>query len=221
MLEFCRIDKKSEREISKPIILEVKDSECIFDYGSSEVIRNNGITPTSWICLTLESYAKSSSQHAMRYPIYPDYFEILEVPDALREEIENKFKGAEEIIRLIKLTGVSEELKEGYEDLEKAYSKFKANFFEDAKTSLRKVLETIKGVIRPWENIDGSKHLAEGIISLTNSLFSLSSSGGPHKGVATLDETEVILNSTLSLFRYVNKLVKERRFEVKEEKDIS
>jgi len=30
-LEFCRIDKKVEKEISEPIMLEVKDSVGVFD----------------------------------------------------------------------------------------------------------------------------------------------------------------------------------------------
>lgn len=212
-LEFSQIDKKVRKEVSKPITLEVKDYNGVFDSGSTEIIRNFGITPNSWICLSLENYSTSSSEEAIKYPIYPEYFEIMETPDALREEIEGKFKGVEEIMKLVQLTGVVEDLKEPYNHLERAYFKFKANFFEDAKTSIRKALETLKKIIQRWKTIDNSSHLADGIKSLINSLYQLSSSGGPHKGIATKDETEVIINSTLYLFKYINKLIGENRFQ--------
>lgn len=216
-LEFCKIDKKVEKEVSKPVELQVRNSEIDFKYTSVDTIKKFGITPSSWICVVLESYSDSEIESAAKYPIYPDYFEIIDVPDAtLREEVENKFKGTEEVLKLIKLTGSAEELKEAFGHLEKAYSKFKANSFEDTKTSTRKVLEILREFTRPWKTIDGSEHLAKGINSLVDSLYNLSSSGGVDRGIATLDETEVILNSTFSIFKYANKIIKEQRFEKKE-----
>ena len=215
-IEFCKIDKKVEKEVSEQIKLKVIGySQMKFDRVSEETIKGFGITPLSWICLILEGYSNSDTMYA-KYPIYPDYFEIIEAPEALRGEVENKFKGTEEVLRLIRLTGPTEELKEAFGHLEKAYSKFKANSFEDTKTSTRKVLETLRGFTRSWKTIDESAHLAEGINSLVNSLFNLSSSGGAHRGVVTLDETEVILNSTFSIFKYMNKIIKEKRFENKD-----
>ncbi len=215
-LEFCKIDKKVEKEVSKPVELQVRNSEIDFKYTSVDTIKKFGITPSSWICVVLENYSDSEIESATKYPIYPDYFEIIDVPEALREEVEKKFKSTEEVLKLIKLTGSAEELKEAFGHLEKAYSKFKANSYEDTKTSTRKVLEILREFTRLWKTIYGSDHLAKGINSLVDSLYNLSSSGGAHRGIATLDETEVILNSTFYIFKYVNKIIKEKRFENKD-----
>jgi len=219
-LEFAKIDKKINKEIGNEIKLLIENSEGTFTFDSDQILRNLGITPNSWVCLVLESYSTTTAKYAPKYPIYLDYFEIVEVPDALKEEVETRFKGAEEVIRLIELTGIAEELKKPYEFLKEAYVKFKINFFADSKTSARKALEHIKTSVRTWKSVDKSEHLAEGTKSFVNSLYSLSSSGGPHEGIASLDETEVILNSTLYLFKYVNKLVKEGRLELKQTEQI-
>jgi len=214
-LIFAKIDKKVEKEINNAATLEIEDSNGIFDYFSNEDIKKLGITPNSWICLVLESYATSTAKYATRYPIYPEYFEIVEVPDVLREEVESKFRGAEEVIRLLEYAGIVEELKEPYEQLKEGYRKFKINFFADSKTSIRKSLEPIKKSVSSWVKIDDSEHLADGIKKFLSALYDLSSSGGPHPGTASRDETEVILNSTLFLFKYINKLIKEGRIEIK------
>ncbi len=122
-LDSCYIDKKIRKDISKPMELRIKNGEGTFDYKSGETIREAGITPNSWVCLVLEHYSRSGRKYD-KYPIYPDHFEIIEVPDALRGEIETRFKGAEEILRLLEMSGVIEELKEGYEHLQNAYIKF-------------------------------------------------------------------------------------------------
>lgn len=216
VLEFCKIDKKVEKEINASIEMKIEKSRGIFTYPSKEVIKKQGITPNSWITVVIDSY-KESYAASDKYPIYPGYFEIIEVPDALKEEIENRFKGAEEIVRLLRITGVTEELLQAYEDLRNAYLKFKAGYFEDTKTSCRKVLEIIREIIKTWETIDDSEHLSSGILSLTKTLYSISSSGGPHPGKTTADETEVIFNSTLYLFKYVNKIINEKRYRKKDE----
>lgn len=215
-LEFAKIDKKINKEVGKEITLLIEDSEGTFMFGGDQIIRNVGITPNSWVCLVLESYSTAIPKYSAKYPIYPDYFEIVEVPDAWKEEVETRFRGAEEVIRLIELTGIVEEMKKPYEFLKEAYVKFKINFFADSKTSARKALEHIKNSVQPWKSVDKSEHLAEGIQKFVNSLYNLCSSGGPHSGIASLDETEVILNSTLYLFKYVNKILKEGRVEQKQ-----
>lgn len=211
-LEFCYIDKKVKREVSKSVELWIRTNRGIFEFGSEEIIKKFGITPGSWICLVLEEYSEKWDEDR-RYPIYPDYFEIITVPDALRGEIESRFTGAEEVLKLIELTGIAENLEEAYGHLKNAYVKFKSDFFEDAKTSSRKTLEILRGVVQSWKTVDISEHLADGIKSLVRSLYSFSSTGGPHPGIATRDETEVILNSLLYLFKYINKILTEGRAE--------
>jgi len=217
-LEFCRIDKKVGKEVSEAITLQVKGYDGSFFHPNDEILRKYSITPGSWICLVLESYSKTYGDTVNKYPIYPDYFEIIHVPEALREEVENRFKGAEEILKLIKLEGVVNELEEAYEHLQKVYAKFKTDSFEDSKTSARKTLSVIRNLVRSWRKIDDSEHLAEWINGFVNALYNLSSSGGAHRGVANKEETELILYSVFYLFKYTNKIIKENRFEKKERK---
>jgi len=215
-IEFVEIDKKIHKDVGKEVSLRISEpvrNRGMFVGSADETLKKLGVTSSSWICLVLETYNDLS--RTFTYPLYPDYFEIIETPDTLRNEVERRFKGMEEVVKLLEFTGVAGTVKGAYDDLVAAYRKFKSSSFEDSKTSIRKALEELRPVIRSWSTVDNSEHLADGIQKLAGSLYDLSSSGGPHKGVASQDETEVILNSTLYLFRYLNKIIKDNRMKGK------
>lgn len=85
--------------------------------------------------------------------------------------------------------------------LKEALLSFEQENFAYTKTSCRKIIEAIKQIVSKWEMIDGSKSLSEKFRGVVNSLYSLASIGGPHEGITTREETELILNPNSSDFR--------------------
>jgi hypothetical protein len=65
--------------------------------------------------------------------------------------------------------------------------------------------------VNEWKTVDGSESLCEKLKSVVSSLYSFASVGGPHEGVTTKEETELILKNTTSLLFYVNSLLKNQR----------
>jgi hypothetical protein len=96
-------------------------------------------------------------------------------------------------------------------NLKEALSSFEEENFAYAKTSCRKILEGIKGIVSEWKTIDESESLCEKLKSVVNSLYSFASIGGPHEGVVTKEETDLILKTTASLLFYINSLLKNQR----------
>jgi hypothetical protein len=96
-------------------------------------------------------------------------------------------------------------------NLKEALSSFEEESFAYTKTSCRKILEGIKGIISKWKTVDGSESLCEKLKSVVNSLYSFASIGGPHEGVTTKEETEFILKNTASLLFYINSLLRNQR----------
>ncbi|MFZ3058445.1 MAG: hypothetical protein WA102_01790 [Candidatus Methanoperedens sp.] len=95
--------------------------------------------------------------------------------------------------------------------LKEALLLFEQENFPSAKTSCRKTLEEIKRIISEWKAVDGSESLCEKLKSIVGSFYSFASIGGPHGGVTTKEETELILKCTTSLLFYVNSLLKNLR----------
>jgi hypothetical protein len=96
-------------------------------------------------------------------------------------------------------------------ELKEALLWFEQEKFTSTKTSCRKILEGIRGIIGEWKTVDGSESLCEKLKSVINSLYSFASIGGPHLGVATREETEFILKCITSLIFYINSLLKNER----------
>lgn len=88
---------------------------------------------------------------------------------------------------------------------------FEQENFVYTKTSYRRILEEIKRIVNEWKTVDGSESLCEKLKSVVSSLYSFASVGGPHEGVTTKEETELILKNTTSLLFYVNSLLKNQR----------
>jgi hypothetical protein len=96
-------------------------------------------------------------------------------------------------------------------NLKEALSSFEQEDFTYTKTSCRRILEGIKRIVNEWKTVDGSESLCEKLKSIVNSLYSFASIGGPHEGVTTKEETELILKNTTSLLFYINSLLKNQR----------
>lgn len=96
-------------------------------------------------------------------------------------------------------------------NIKEALLSFEQENFASTKTSCRKVLEDIKAIVNEWAVIDGSKSLCEKFGSFISSLYSFASIGGPHEGVTTREETELLIKTTTSLLFYVNSLLKNER----------
>jgi len=66
----------------------------------------------------------------------------------------------------------------------------------------------LEGKVITGKILYDSESLAEKVKGFTGSLYSFASVGGPHSGVVTREETELILKCTMSLLFYVNFLLK-------------
>lgn len=100
-------------------------------------------------------------------------------------------------------------------NLKNAYLSFEEDNFASTKTSCRKILEKLREIISNWKSIDESLSLCDKFKSILNSLFSFASIGGPHEGVITEEETDLILKNTYSILLYVNSILKNNRYKTK------
>jgi hypothetical protein len=96
-------------------------------------------------------------------------------------------------------------------NLKEALLSFEQENYVFTKTSCRRILEEIKRIVAEWKTVDGSESLCEKLKSVVSSLYSFASIGGPHEGVTTKEETELILKNTASLLFYINSLLKNQR----------
>jgi hypothetical protein len=87
----------------------------------------------------------------------------------------------------------------------------------DTKTSCRKILENLRNKAKNWQTVDHSKSICEKLNKVMDSIYSFASVGGPHEGLNTKDETELILRSVAATFFYVNTLLKAGRIQSTEE----
>lgn len=100
-------------------------------------------------------------------------------------------------------------------NLKHAFLSFEEDNFASAKTSCRKILEKLRDIISNWKSIDESSSLCDKFKSILKSLFSFASIGGPHEGVITEEETDLILKNTYSILLYVNSILKNDRYKPK------
>jgi len=99
--------------------------------------------------------------------------------------------------------------------LKNALSSFEKENFQDTKTSCRKILEKLRPLVKNWESIDESKSLGEKFKRTLDSLYSFASVGGPHTGVKTKEESDLILKVTFAILLYVNSILKNSRYKSK------
>jgi hypothetical protein len=169
-----------------------------------------GLPLPSYFLISVSKFEKESEQGLVTFLIaqnillkggYISYFED-EVRRILKEE---------EAELILEGTTFHSELEKYSLNLKEAISSFEEESFVYTKTSCRKILEGIKRIVSGWKTVDGSESLCDKLKSVINSLYSFASIGGPHEGVTTKEETELILKNTASLLFYINSLLKNQR----------
>ena len=100
-------------------------------------------------------------------------------------------------------------------DLRDAYFSFEQENFSFTKTACRKIMEKLRNFVAHWKTIDGSESICDKFKQIMNSIYSFSSIGGPHEGVVTGEETELILKLVHAILIYVNSILKNERFTTK------
>lgn len=169
-----------------------------------------GLPLPSHLLITAYKFEEESDQGKVTFPIaenimlkagYSSYFED-EIKRILKEE---------EAGLILEGTIFDPQLEKYKLTLREALQSFEQENFAFTKTSSRKILEEIKRIVGEWKTIDGSESLCEKLRSVVNALYSFASIGGPHEGVTTREETELILKNTISLLFYVNSLLKNQR----------
>lgn len=174
-------------------------------------LKATGLPLPSTLLLTVYKYEEKREQETVEFPIaenfmlkgstYSSYFED-EVKRILKEE---------EAGLILEGTIFHPQLQKHASNIKEALLSFEQENFAFTKTSCRKVLEDVKRIVNEWTVIDGSKSLCEKFSSFINSLYSFASIGGPHEGVTTREETELLLKTTTSTLFYVNSLLKNER----------
>lgn len=164
----------------------------------------------SYFLIAGYKYEEESDQGKVTFPIaesimlkggYTSYFED-EIKRILKEE---------EAGLILEGTIFHPQLDKYTSSLKEALSSFEQENYAFTKTSCRKIIEEIKRLVNEWKTIDESGSLCDKLKSVVNSLYSFASIGGPHEGVTTREETELILKNTTSLLFYINSLLKNQR----------
>ena len=185
------------------------------NYYIGEILEPNpleelGLPLPSYFLISVSKFEKESEQGVATFPIaqnillkggYTSYFE-----DEIRRILKEEEAGL-----ILEGTIFHPALEKYSSSLKEALSLFEEGSFAYTKTSCRKILEGIKGIVSEWKTIDGSESLCEKLKSVINTLYSFASVGGPHEGVTTKEETELILKTTASLLFYINSLLKNQR----------
>ena len=169
-----------------------------------------GLPLPSYFLISVYKFEKESTQGRITFPImenallrgsYTSYFE-----DEIRRILKEEEAG------LILEGTIFHQLLEKYaSNLKEALLSFEQENFAFTKTSCRRIIEEIKRIVSEWKTVDGSESLCEKLKSVISSLYSFASIGGPHQGVTTKEETELILKWTTSLLFYINSLLKNER----------
>ena len=186
------------------------------NYVIGEILEPNplkamGLPLPSNILISIYKYEEELEQERVEFPIAENvmlkggsmysYFED-EVKRILKEE---------EAGLILEGTIFHPQLQKHASNIKEALLSFGQENFAFTKTSCRKILEDIKRMVNEWAVIDGSKSLCEKFGSFINSLYSFASIGGPHEGVTTREETDLLLKTTTSILFYVNSLLKNER----------
>lgn len=172
-------------------------------------LKEKGIPPCD-LCVALYKYEESSGKKTNEYPIMENEI-IRGNTGSYFDDIMRKIVKEEEIRMMIETTIFHPDVKRQSETLRDAYISFEEQRFADTKVSCRKILENLKNMSKDWETIDGSKSICEKVNDILKSMYSFASTGGPHEGVNTPDETEFILKVVAGILFYTNNLLKNYR----------
>ena len=185
------------------------------NYYVAELLESNplktvGLPLPLPVLIVVHRYEEEGEQGKVEYPIVEGILLRGSGYSYFEDEIKRVFK-EEELSILIEGTIFHLKLQRLESTMKEALISFEQENFAYTKTSCRKILERIKQIVGEWKTIDNSESLCEKLKSVVNSLYSFASIGGPHEGVTTREETELILKNTTSLLFYINSLLKNQR----------
>lgn len=173
-------------------------------------IKIMGLPLPSYVLIIVYFYEEMVGQKKKVFPIAEDMLIKGSTLSYFEDEVKRILKEEEAGI-ILEGTIFHEKLEKPSSTLKEAFLFFEQENFAHTKTLCRRVLEEIKRIVSEWEMIDNSKSLCDKLRSIVNSLYSFASIGGPHEGVTTREETELILKNTTSLIFYINSLLKNQR----------
>lgn len=169
-------------------------------------LKDRGIPPCD-LCVALYKYEEIRGNRPIEYPIMEN--EIIRGTTGSRfDDILRRLAKEEEIRIMIETTSFHPDVKRQSETLRDAYISFEEQRFADTKTSCRKILENLKNKSKDWKTIDGSESICEKMKDILKSMYSFASTGGPHEGINTQDETALILKAVSGILFYINILLK-------------
>ena len=199
----CRIVRESEYKV----IGELLDPNPIVLLGLP--------LPCDFLLICYK-YEKEEEKGKITLPIIENALIKIGYSSYFEDEIK-RIKKEEEAALILEGIIFHPKLEKYASNLKDAFLSFQQENFVFVKTACRRILEHIKQLIVNWKSIDRSKSLCEKFKSVVNSLYSFASIGGPHEGVTTREETEFILKVTSSLLFYLNSIMKNNRFEERED----
>jgi len=180
-------------------------------------LKNQGLPLPSDFLIIIYSYEKKNEEfpgEAFEYPIVEGTIIKIGSIYGSFEDDSKRILQEEEAGFIIEGVIFNEELKEIIPTIKIALLGFEQERYPDTKTSCRKVLERIQQIIGNWSEIDNSSSICDKSKSIINSLKSFASIGGPHEGVTTREETELILKNTVAILIYINSILKNLRYKI-------
>jgi hypothetical protein len=184
------------------------------NYVVGEILEPNplkaaGLPLPSTLLAIAYKYVKQEREKPAEYPIAENI--VLKGSVYSFEDEANRILKEEEAGIILEGTIFHPQLRKHVSTMKEALLSFGQENFAYTKTSCRKILEDLRRVANKWSAIDNSKSLCEKFNALLNSLYSFASIGGPHEGITTREETELLLKATTSVVFYVNILLKSGR----------
>lgn len=169
-----------------------------------------GLPLPSPLLVAVYKYEEENEQGKAEHPIAEDIILKSYNISPFEDEVK-KILREEEAGLILEGTIFHQRLEKYAPTLKKALISFEQEDFASAKTFSRKTLEEIKRIVNDWKTVDESESLCEKLKPIVSSLYSFASIGGAHEGIATKEETELILKCTTSLLFYINFLLKNQK----------
>jgi len=185
-----RINKEFKCKLSR------SGSMVIGEILEPNPLRDTGLPLPSDLLVIAYKYEDIRGQARREFPIAEDV--IMKGSVYTFEDEVKRILKEEEAGLILEGTIFHPKLEKCASTLKEALSSFEQENFAFTKTSCRKALEGIKQISSKWKTVDGSESLCEKLKSVVSSLYSFASIGGPHEGVTTKEETDLILKNTTS-----------------------
>jgi hypothetical protein len=200
------------RALFKCKVVKVEQYDWVGVISEPNPLKEKGIPPCE-LCVALYKYEETRNEKKRELPIMENEIIKGSISHTF-DEIIKKISKEEEIRIILETTTFHPKIKKLAETLRDAYISFEEERYAHTKTSCRKILENLRNKSKDWKKIDNSESICEKFKNTLNSMYSFASPGGPHEGLVTRDETELILKVVAGMFFYVNTLLKNDRITV-------